>query len=668
MAWGSLSGLLLMLLSLFGLSVILVRRTGVGPAAAPLAALSVAALLLLAGGLLNILPLAGLVLLLGGIWGMAAEGVLARRSARPDPARAALDHPAAKVFWVLAVLLAVYFARLQPDFLNFDEYSSWGTAAKLMADNDQLYTLCDAGLPWQMTELAGLPLVSYFFQYFGDFAPWRAIYAADFVMLAACAAVAGCAKKARTALPLLLAALLVPTLLSVAGHTALLSTAWLEFLGDMPAGMLFGGAVAFWLVVRRAPLPARLLTLPVVLLAANIKSNTLVLALAAAGLIALDCLFFPADDVPRGAKAAASRLGFSLACLAAPLVQYLCWSAHITPLVLKNAQSGGMGDTAGASLPEVAVNGVRMLLGLPVTDYFEARRTLFQSYGAAMQSAFFTRNVSMLGTGAAVAVLSLVLFALAILLGANARARVNALVLGLGSVLCFGGYYLMLWLSYAFLLKDSTPDNMASYARYFGSYYSGWLLIALAVLALACDTAPKVVFGRAAALVTGAAFTLVFAVQTEPQFTILGVSEGEYAAVRANRAVANAAAQQISSGERVFLIRQGDEGFYWFLYNQTLRPLDLVYGEGGATYGDPALTDAGDDPYFAPYTAEEFAAMVDEEDITWLLVARVDETFTASYGDLFTDDLAAAQQGPALYRVTAEGYAPAGALTGEGNA
>lgn len=668
MAWGSLSGLLLMLLSLFGLSVILVRRTGVGPAAAPLAALSVAALLLLAGGLLNILPLAGLVLLLGGIWGMAAEGVLARRSARPDPARAALDHPAAKVFWVLAVLLAVYFARLQPDFLNFDEYSSWGTAAKLMADNDQLYTLCDAGLPWQMTELAGLPLVSYFFQYFGDFAPWRAIYAADFVMLAACAAVAGCAKKARTALPLLLAALLAPTLLSVAGHTALLSTAWLEFLGDMPAGMLFGGAVAFWLVVRRAPLPARLLTLPVVLLAANIKSNTLVLALAAAGLIALDCLFFPADDVPRGAKAAASRLGFSLACLAAPLVQYLCWSAHITPLVLKNAQSGGMGDTAGASLPEVAVNGVRMLLGLPVTDYFEARRTLFQSYGAAMQSAFFTRNVSMLGTGAAVAVLSLVLFALAILLGKNARARVNALVLGLGSVLCFGGYCLMLWLSYAFLLKDSTPDNMASYARYFGSYYSGWLLIALAVLALACDTAPKAVFGRAAALVTGAAFALVFAVQTEPQFTILGVSEGEYAAVRAERAVANAAAQQISSGERVFLIRQGDEGFYWFLYNQTLRPLDLVYGEGGATYGDPALTDAGDDPYFAPYTAEEFAAMVEEEEVTWLLVARVDETFTASYGDLFTDDLAAAQQGPALYRVTAEGYAPAGALTGEGEA
>lgn len=669
MAWSSLSGLLLMLLALFGLSVILVRRTGVGSAAAPLAALALAELVLLAGGLLNLLPLAGLVLLLGGIWGMAVEGVLARRAGRPDPDQAALDHPAAKVFWVLAVLLALYFARLQPDFLNFDEYSFWGTAAKLMADNDQLYTLCDAGLPWQMTELAGLPLLSYFFQYFGDFAPWRALYAADFAMLAACAAVAGCAKKARVSLPLMLGALLVPGLLSVAGHTALLSTAWLEFLGDMPAGMLFGGAVAFWLSVRRSPLPARLLVLPVVLLAANVKSNTLVLALTAAGLIALDCVFFPAPDAPKGPAALLRRAGFALVCLAAPLVEYMAWSSHIAVLVQQNAASGGMGDTAGASLPEVALNGVKMLLGLPVTDYFEARRALFWEYGAALQSAFFTRNVSMLGTGLAVTVLVGILFLLALVLGANARARLHALVLGLGSGLCFLGYTLMLWLSYAFLLKDSSPEELASYARYFGSYYSGWLLVALAVLALACDAAPKALWGRAGALAAGAVFAGTFAVQAEPQFTILGVSQGEYAAVRAQRAVAEAAAAVIQPGERVFLIRQGDEGFYWFLYNQTLRPLDLVYGEGGATYGDPTLTGAGEnDPYFAPYTAAEFSAMLQEENVTWLLAARVDEGFVASYHTLFTDDLAAAEAGPVLYEMTPEGFVPTLTLEKEAGA
>ena len=159
----------------------------------------------------------------------------------------------------------------------------------------------------------------------------------------------------------------------------------------------------------------------------------------------------------------------------------------------------------------------------------------------------------------------------------------------------------------------------------------------------------------------------MFAVQGEPQFTILGVSEGEYAAVRAERAVAEAAAESIAPGARVFLVRQGDEGFYWFLYNQTLRPLDLVYGEGGATYGDPALTDGASDPYFAPYTAAEFAAMLQKEDITWVLAARVDDGFVASYHTLFTDGLAAAQNGPVLYQVTPEGLAPAVTLEKEAN-
>ena len=132
--------------------------------------------------------------------------------------------------------------------------------------------------------------------------------------------------------------------------------------------------------------------------------------------------------------------------------------------------------------------------------------------------------------------------------------------------------------------------------------------------------------------------------------------------------MAQAAAASIAPGERVFLIRQGDEGFYWFLYNQTMRPLDLVYGEGGATYGDPALTDGADDPYFAPYTAAEFAAMLQKEDVQWLVVARVDETFVASYQSLFTDGLAAAEAGPTLYEVTDGGFVPAGALEKEAGA
>ena len=422
MAWGELFGLLAMLAALFGMSAVLARRAGVGSAAAPLAALALAELVLLASGLLGVLRPAGLALAVLGLLGGGLEAALAKKKGAACPFAAALANPAAKLFWAAALALAVGLWLLRPEFLNFDEYSFWGTAAKLTCENDALYTVCDTGLPWQMTELAALPLASYFFQLFGAFAPWRAIFAADLLMLAAVAAAAGCAKRARLACPLFLAGLSLPTLVTVAGHTALLNTAWLEFLGDLPAGMLFGGAAAFWLAVRDEGPAARWLTLPVLMLAANVKSNTFVLGLAATGLVALDAVLF-APGGKRGAKGLAARLGFGAACLAAPTAQYLLWNNYIAGLVRQNAAAGGMGDTASASLPAVVVNGVKLLLGLPAESYFEARSDFFWQYGSAMTDAFWHRKVSVFGTGAAVAALTLAVFLAAVLLAADKRAR-----------------------------------------------------------------------------------------------------------------------------------------------------------------------------------------------------------------------------------------------------
>lgn len=657
MALGELFGLLVMLAALFGMSAVLTRRGGLNSAAAPLAALALTELVLLAAGLLGVLRPAGFVLAALGLLGGVAEIVLAKKKRDICPLAAALENPAAKLFWAVALALAVGLWLLRPEFLNFDEYSFWGTAAKLTSENNALYTACDTGLPWQMTELAALPLASFFFQMFGAFAPWRAIFAADLLMLAAVAAAAGCAKKARLACPLFLAGLAVPTLVTVAGHTALLNTAWLEFLGDLPAGMLFGGAVAFWLAAKDQGPAARWLTLPVLMLAANVKSNTFVLGLAAAGLVALDAILFERG----GAKRLAARLGFGAACLAAPAAQYLLWNNYIAGLVRQNAAAGGMGDTASASLPAVVVNGLKLLLGLPAESYFEARSDLFWQYCSAMTDAFFHRDVSVFGTGAAVVALTLAVFLAAVLLAPDKGARLRAALFAVGSSACFAGYWLMLWLSYAFLLKDSTPESLASYPRYLASYYTGWLLLALAVLGASCAAAKRPVFGRAAALGAGAVFAAALAVGAEPQFTLLGVSGGEYTSVRGEVAVAKAAKETIQPGQKVFLIRQGDEGFSWFLFNQQLAPA-LVYGEGGATYGEPALVEGM--AYGAPYTAEEFAALLEKEQVDVLLVSQVDDIFEASYASLFADGLAEAKEGPTLYEKGEAGWTPAGEVTG----
>lgn len=321
-----------------------------------------------------------------------------------------------------------------------------------------------------------------------------------------------------------------------------------------------------------------------------------------------------------------------------------------------------MGDTASASLPAVVVNGLKLLLGLPAESYFEARRELFRQYGDAMADAFFHRTLSVFGPGAAVAALVLAVFLAAVLLAPDKGARLRAALFAAGSSACFAGYWFILWLSYAFLLKDSTPETLASYPRYFASYYAGWLLLALAVLAVSCVSARRPVPGRAAALAVGAVFAAALAAGVEPQFTLLGAGGGEWAAVRSEVAVAKAAKEAVGPEEKVFLIRQGDQGFSWFLFNQQLCPA-LVYGEGGATFGEPALVEGM--AYGAPYTAAELAAMLDKEQVDCLLVAAIDDIFEESYAGLFADGLAAAKEGPTLYEKGEGGWTPAVSLAGE---
>lgn len=85
MAWGELFGLLVMLAALFGMSAVLARRAGVGSAAAPLAALALAELVLLASGLLGVLRPAGLALAALGLLGGGLEAALAKKKGKAAP-------------------------------------------------------------------------------------------------------------------------------------------------------------------------------------------------------------------------------------------------------------------------------------------------------------------------------------------------------------------------------------------------------------------------------------------------------------------------------------------------------------------------------------------------------------------------------------------------------
>ncbi len=590
------------------------------------------------------------------------------------------------LFWLCAFAFLLYFAYLQPVFTSYDEYSFWGTSAKQTSIFGMLYAQCPIGTPWQATEFTGLALVSYFFQGFGYFAPWKAIFASNVLLLSALSSLAAIAvpkmqniandiaqsdaqrvvqntKSAiwRVQLPVFLVALCLPISFTIFSHTSSVSIAWLSFVGDIPAGVLFGTSVVFWFCLKEAKSCNWWLILPVLCLLANIKNNTFVFALAAAGLIAIDILFFANKQSNLCKKwqskicAVFMRIGKAVLCIAVPTIQYVAWSTFASNIVLQNMAQGGTGATS-KTLPDVLLNGTKMFLGLSVTDDFYLELSSnFWLYANKMGELFINQKISLFGTGLQIVIIIAMFFALAIYLADTKKAKIQVTLIAFASGACFMLYWYMLWLSYAFILRDSSPEAPVSYSRYFNSYYLGWFIIALGLLCYILANKSNKLFLHIFAFISAVIMASFVLINVEPQFSVLGVSQGEFVQTKQNYTIAEQINTHISSGESVYFVSQGDDGYLWFLYSQALLPNILEYGDdGGVSIGEPGYENYG--AYYRPYTAEEFLQKVLDSGASYVLVLNQDELFTSSYADLFADNLESAKQGVSLYSVGENGF------------
>ena len=469
---------------LFLFGAFLTLKCGLHSALAPLVSLAVAVFWLtlwgmagplLAGAWLLYLLFAGL-----GIWALWPRRNPARR---PDYRR--LVSPGALLFWGLTAAFAVYFFLRQPMATGFDELNLWATAVKVTKVSNSLYSNVQLGTPWAVTQNPGLPMLSYFFSFLGAYADWKIYLAYNALAFAVFGAVLGTLtfSRFRVAVPLAAALWCVPYFFTTYNHTIYLNTVYMTSYGDIPAGLVMGGAVALWLALRRSEGP-KWAVLPVLALAANLKANTFVLALVAAGLVAVDAWLLPQD---RFRVKVLRRTGFAVACFAAPLVVYYLWNVrYVGYLVAQKSADTGVGETT-AALSDVVVNGIRILLGQPVEGFFAERRDQFLQAISDMGTQFWTSagSLSMIGQGRNVVILILAVFLLAVLLAGGTRLRLRIGCAAVCSSLCFLGYNLMLALSYGFIFKPFQAESLTDYNRYIYSYYIGWFLIALACLALA---------------------------------------------------------------------------------------------------------------------------------------------------------------------------------------
>ena len=668
------------LAALFLLCAFLTRCTGLPAALAPLTALGLAVTWLTLAGMANLLLPGAVVLYLAcaglGVWALVPAKY---RPGQPAAPARALFTPGSVLFWGLALAFAVYFFIRQPIATSYDELSLWATAVKVTKVDNRLYPLAELGTPWATTQNPGLMLLSYFFSVFGSFADWKIYLAYDVLAFAVYAAVVGNLgwKQYRLAVPLAAILWCTPYFFTVYNHEIYLVDVYMTSYGDIPAGLVMGGAVALWLALRRSGGP-RWAVLPVLALAANIKDNTFVLALVAAGLIAVDAWLLP-DTAFR--RRLVRRTGFAAACLAAPVVMYYLWNIrYVGMIVARNAAAGGTGETS-LPLSGVVVNGVRMLLGGTGDPAYEARRDQFFTAIRDMGEQYFTPagKMSMIGHGLIVTLFILAVFVLAMVLAGRSRLCVRIGLTALLSLGCFGGYNLELALCYGFIFKPDQAAVLNDYNRYIYCYYIGWFLIALACLVLALQQAGQAVpaarRGRLRPL-AGQGLVLLLAVgmlvrQNQlvlPQLTVLGFSDSEFTDRQLQREEAAEVTQYLSADDRVFFVSQGDDGMDWFAAVYDFYPIIVDYsgddktgGGGGGTFGLPELCpETGvENRYYHPYTAAAFEAAVRDSGCDVLYLQRIDAIFEQSYASLFTDGLAGAKNGTTvLYRVTEQGFAP----------
>ena len=205
---------------------------------------------------------------------------------------------------------------------------------------------------------------------------------------------------------------------------------------------------------------------------------------------------------------------------------------------------------------------------------------------------------------------------------------------------------------------------MEKIKNFYGAHPIRWTIIALALVSLAMQKKPRLdLLGHAGVLCLAALMLFRVNQMALPQLSVLGFSDAEFADRKIQQTRA-AAVSAVTGDERLFYVYQGDNGLHWFTACYDFYPQIVDYsGDGGGTFGVEELRPSAESVegyYYHPYTAEEFAALVEETGCGYLYLDRVDELFTQSYAELFTDGLAAAETGGTLvYRVDGEGvYSP----------
>lgn len=611
-------------------ALVFVER-GFASAVAPFCSVCCAALFFALLGCFGLLPLAGWLYYLGAL---AAAGYLVFRFAgRKKMPRLSFG------FWFFALgglLVILSFWVRQPMFSTWDEFSFWGTAAKLTKLYGEFYTTAPSGWPWEATYPPFLVSLAYCAQFLGrGFVEWQVYAAYDLLLFSVIGALLAPygRKHWNIAFPMAVIGFLAAFLFAQYTHLIMMSPVYIDSIADTPMGYLMGAALVLYFSAPKKDWRAML---PVCLALAALtltKDMGLALALVAAALMLADMLLAKRALGERKSQhiiGALLRFGIFLACVAGPFV---VWAVHLR--LASGVDKTELGGTQNVGMLQMPV--------MFVKELFSAEKSAqFTEVMNGIPAALTQMRYTMIGVPVVVIAVFLLLLGLAALLTKDAAHRRRCVVFGVFSTLGYVPYFMLIMLTYIYIFR---PDQVfASLGRYLYPYYIGWFFGVLVLLGTSAKNSRLVVEGKLVVLGLCAAVCVRFWQFVPLQYSMPGFYTEEFAERRAFAAHAAQIAQKLPEDSLTFIVSQNDNGIKWFTYCYELLPRQVDYSFGGGLMAPPGALPE-DTPYLHAVTPGQWEQTLRERGVTHVFLDDVDEVFTAAYGPMFSDGLAAWQSG-----------------------
>lgn len=547
----------------------LAKRFDLNAALLPLPVLSGIAVWLFLWGLMGQLKLGGALIYAAAL---AALGWLLYKKQTVD-ALQRLRTPGTVFFAAASFFFLVLFAVRQPLFIQWDEFTFWGSACRLTKLQNVLHPAAQ-GMLLARGYNPGLPLLSYFFQFFGSgFSEWSVYFALDTLFISTLSAMAAplTAKRWPAAVLMLTGGALLPFFFTVPALGGV-SNVYVSAMGDLFLGSVFGAALCLYLHSSKRPAGFVLVGVTLGFLTL-IKDMGLAYSLIVIGTLCLDWLFRAGRPTLRRF---AKTVGMGLV-LAVPLpMMYLVWSRFVMAFTGQDKTTLGNAERP-LSPVDMVVNGTLQLLGIQPTT--ERTGTVRQK----MLASPFNIPVSLLGCGVLVlAVIGLVLIvcALALPKGEKHRPVLMGVVLGMG-LLAFLVFHFFL---YAFMFSEQEALQLKDYSRYIGPYYLGFWMFALGFLAraLANGQMRMVTTISNMGLVLGVG--ILIGMRGTPAAGFLDYPKNLYGERQEIIRRAEEVNPLLHWSDDVLLIKQGDMGAGWNYYGYQLSA-NIANGFGGFGYG-----------------------------------------------------------------------------------